>query len=344
MGLSPFFNLRNEATPALLELLCKTTLGTNGAQYKHLDTTNRIAEADKPLFLSLERNNKVLGNITFCRRNDDWYIRYFAFSSLFQASSHETLKSKRSTLLKNELEHFFVDAFKGKYNDGKPIQSMYAYIDPKNSRSKWMSEQFGFNTIAQLVTQSYSRLYPKPSKRLRKINDWELFEPLVIKQFGQSSYFNIIHSKNPPFYVIYDDKNDVIAFSKINTVNWEIVRLPGKFGGILSQLIPLIPFLNKLIQPNLHTFLVPEIVYCKNNNAVLFDELFSGILAAEKRNVILWWTDENDPPYLAIKKHIKWGLLNTLIGVSKVDVVQRKHPANKESYTKPMFVSAWDLI
>ena len=62
MGLSKRFTIRNEATPELLELLGRVTLGKNGAMYKHLDTPTRIHEADNPLFVSLERDGKVQGN------------------------------------------------------------------------------------------------------------------------------------------------------------------------------------------------------------------------------------------------------------------------------------------
>ena len=63
MGLSSRFTIRKEASPALLDLLEKTVLGTNGACYRHLDTRSRILEADNPLFVSLERDGKVQGNI-----------------------------------------------------------------------------------------------------------------------------------------------------------------------------------------------------------------------------------------------------------------------------------------
>ena len=51
MALSSIFKLRTSATPALLALLTNTTLGTNGAMYRHLDTPTRILEADNPLFI-----------------------------------------------------------------------------------------------------------------------------------------------------------------------------------------------------------------------------------------------------------------------------------------------------
>ena len=52
MGLSNRYTIRREASPALIDLLTQTTLGTNGARYKHLDTPTRILEADNPLFIS----------------------------------------------------------------------------------------------------------------------------------------------------------------------------------------------------------------------------------------------------------------------------------------------------
>ena len=52
----------------LIKLLSNTELGTNGARYVHLDTEVRIKEADNPWSFSLERNGRIIGNVTFCVR------------------------------------------------------------------------------------------------------------------------------------------------------------------------------------------------------------------------------------------------------------------------------------
>lgn len=343
MALSSIFKLRQEVTPALLELLNNTTLGTNGAKYRHLDTTSRILKADNPLFLSIERNEKVIGNATFCQRDKFWYIRYFAFHSFAQAGNKKKKNDRSNSFLKRELNQFFDEVFEGKYSD-VPIESMYAYIDPRNDRSKWMSKNFGFNVISQLATQSFSRFYPKFSTRLEIITDWELLKPLVEKEFSEHAYFFTTHAQKSPFYVLKDNAGAILAFTRVTKVNWEIVRLPGKFGGLLTKIIPFIPFLNKLIKPKKHTFLVPEIVVVKDNNTALLNELFSGILAVEKLNLLLWWIDKQDPLYISIKDKIKWGFFNKLIGVNPVDVVERRNPTSKAISKGPVFVTAFDMV
>ena len=343
MALSPIFKIRKEATPGLLELLTSTTLGTNGAKYKHLDTRSRILEADDPIFLSMERNEKVIGNVTFCRRGSFWYIRYFAFSSFAQAGTTKKTQDKSNSFLKRELNQFFDEVFVGKHSE-EPVYSMYAYIDPKNDRSKWMSENFGFSVIAQLATQSYSRISPKASERLSIVHDWKEIRPLVEQKYGKHHYFFTTHAEKPPFYVLKDEKGEILAFTRTTTVHWEIVRLSGKWGGVLTKMIPYLPFLNRLIKPKAHTFLVPEIVYVRDNDPKILDELFSGILNKEGLNLILWWIDSKDPLYTSVKDKVNWGLLNKIIGVAPVDVVERTTLKSSERNTNPVFVTAYDMV
>lgn len=343
MALSSIFKIRKEATPALLELLNNTTLGTNGAKYRHLDTTSRILEADNPLFLSMERNDKVIGNATFCQRDKFWYVRYFAFHSFAQAGKKKKKTEKSNSFLKRELNQFFDEVFEGKHSE-EPVESMYAYIDPKNDRSKWMSENFGFKIISQLATQSFSRFYPKLSTRVEISHDWDSIKKIVENQYGQHNYFFTKHAKKAPFYILKDENGAIEAFARITKVNWEIVRLPGKMGGILTKIIPIVPFLNKLIKPKNHIFLVPEIVFSKDNNPKLIEELFSSILAKEKCNLILWWIDETDPLYISIKNKINWGFFNKLIGVNPVDVVERRNSTSKVISNGPVFVTAFDMV
>ena len=73
----------------LIELLSGVELGTNGAKYVHLDIKERIKQADNPLSFSLERNNRLIANITFCVREKGYYLRYFAFASAFQSRGNK---------------------------------------------------------------------------------------------------------------------------------------------------------------------------------------------------------------------------------------------------------------
>jgi hypothetical protein len=333
--------LRQSPTEELLDLLDETVLGTSGARYRHLDTRDRVFSADSPLFLTLERTKKVLANLTFCRRDTAWYIRFFAFHGAFQSKGEIHSSEKREGLLKNELSQFFEDALTGKL-EGERIDLFYAYIDPRNERSKWMSENFGFRVAGHLVTQSFSRIYPKASKKLQKIEDWNLVSNQIRSEFSRYTLYDEAHISTPPFYVLLDEHGEHIAGAHVMTVRWQIERLPGKFGAVMTKIIPAIPFLRKLIQPKNHQFIVPDCVWSKQNDPMLLQELFSAILHEEKLNLILWWTDEQDALFQSVKNKVRWGMFHKLVGAAPVDVVVLEK--EKQDITAPFFVKAWDMV
>jgi hypothetical protein len=344
MPLSSRFTIRYEATPALLDLLTQTTLGTNGARYRHLDTRTRIFEADNPLFLSVERDGKVQGNVTFCRRKDHWYIRYFAFSGQKQASRNGQHADKGKSRLKQEIASFYQEVFEGKY--GEAPDSLYAYIDPKNERSKWMAEQFGFRIEGQLMTQTFSRSKPKVNPKVRILTDKELIETKLAKVRENHAYYVETHENSPIFYGMFDENEQLIAFAKTTRANWVIERLPGVFGGLFTKLIPMIPGLRRIIKPKDHRFVVPEAVSVKNNDPELLSEFFEGILHHEQRNVILWWIDRREPLWRDTKNEVNWGMLHKLTSQTPVDIVVLRKSCLMldELKSKPIFVAGWDMV
>lgn len=335
----PSFKIREKETPEIIELLESVTLGTNGAHYRHLDTAERIKESDNPLFLSMERNNNVISNVTFCRRGSDWYVRYFAFSPKLQSTGVK--KSKGTSLLKKELEDYFQSSLNGE-NEKGTVDSFYAYIDPKNEKSLWMSQTFGFETVGEIATQTFSRVNPNGSARVHKSEDRKEAEGLIKNHFSHYQYFYTTQSSKPPFYFMKDESGEIIAFAKVSISTWEIKRLPGKAGRLLTKIIPFIPGLNRLIRPKRNACVVPETVIVKDNNPELLTELFQGILKLEDKNLILWWTDVNDNLYSEVKDKVKWGMLHKVIGVSKANIVQRSN--TKSTSNQPFYTSGFDFI
>ena len=344
MGLSQRFTIRKEATPELLNLLKKTTLGTNGACYRHLDTETRIFEADNPLFVSLERDGHVQGNVTFCNRDSRWYVRYFAFSGQKQASKNVNRIAKSRSRLKEEIADFYDEVFDGKH--GPAPDAFYAYIDPANERSKWMAEQFGFRTESQIVTQSFSRKKIRGNHNVRLVTDQEAIDKILCEIKKTHAYFVEEHAKRGPFYGLYDDNDELIAFTKVTRVNWVIKRLPGMLGGLFTRLLPFTPGICKIIKPENHQFLVPESVWVKDHHPKALTQLFEGVLAVEKRNMIIWWVDRRDSLWRDVKNHMNWGLVHKMTPQTIVDVVVlRKNPLKlDELRNKPVFVAGWDMV
>lgn len=337
MKTHPLFTLSESTSEQLFDLLDGTILGTNGAKYRHLDTRDKMAQCDRLLHLSLVRKERLLGSISFCRREPDWYIRYFAFASVMQGKG--TIRSDRSGLLKSELQRFFNDVLEDE--SGKVVQSFYAYIDPKNTRSLWMSENFGFCTVGKISTQTFSRVYPRRSQNLQICEDWDDVKAEVESNYNTFAFYTAVQSEKGPFYVIRNEKGEIIAGCRFYTAHWQIERLPGRFGSLLTNLIPWIPGIRRILQPAHHAFIVPEAVFVKDNEPKLLEALFEGMLAAEGRNLLLWWTDERNPIYQHVKEKVRWGLSHRLMGVHQANVVVRGKMPRED---QPVYCVGLDFI
>ena len=340
---SSLFKLRKEPSKEVVELLGNTTLGSNGALYQHLNTEERINNLDDPLHLTLQRHEKVLGNVTFCRRNGQWYIRYFAFQSLLQSGGKKRSKASGKSKIKENLKRFFEDTLMNGF-EGENVSEFYAYVDPQNVKSLWLTEELGFSTIREIELRTFSRVSPKKHLNILKSNDWDLVPNSILDKLQAKAYFFLNQFKKGKFYIHRNEAQEIVCFAKITKADWKIHRLPGKLGGFLKKVIPFIPGVNRIIRPKKHSFIVPEAVYIKNNDPKLLTEFFSSILAIENRNLILWWADPKEEIYSAVSNKMKWGILNSLVGVNRVNVIS-KTTTNKKSNPKQTFhISGEDMV
>jgi hypothetical protein len=329
------FEQTDHISPDLISLFENTVLGTNGAKYKHLDVAQSVAHTDHPLSFSLRRREQLIANITFCKRPFGLYLRYFAFDKRFQSKGKARMNPKSQ--IKQEIETVF-QQITAEYPGADNY--CYAYIDAKNIRSKWMSETFGFQTKAYLATQSFSRIWPKANPTLKEERmSSELFETIEKNYRHYTAYFTHFFEKGS-VYSIFNQNGERLAFAQFHKVRWEIQRLPGKLGGLQVKLLPYLPFINKLIQPKAHSFLVPEVVCNPSGNIADVQRLFEAVLAKEQHHSLLWWNDTRAALYQKAQEKFSWGLLHKIIGVSKVDVVVRGDFEPKE----PIFIAAFDMV
>jgi hypothetical protein len=335
---SPFV-IREEPTESIIALLKSVTLGTNGAKYRHLNTEERLAQLYRPLYFTLERHERALGNITLCRRPCGWYVRYFAFDQLFQTGSPINASSG-SGGLKKRINQFFEAAEQGDFEGLSDL--LYAYIDPKNQRSLFISRNFGFQTVAKIATQTFSRVTPRESSRVRKIENTDELNALIRANFSNRPFFFDHHTFNDsPFYGLYL-KEELVAVTKIHHANWVIEQLPGKKGKLLTKMVPYVPGLRRILKPASHQFIVVDTVWSKENDAGNVEELLSAVLALENRNLIIWWVDQQDGLYSAVKQTVQWGLLHRLNGVHEVDLVVRS--SKKLNINSPTYTTGVDFI
>jgi hypothetical protein len=304
-----------------------------------LNTEERLKQLYHPIYLTLERNGRALANITCCRRPFGWYVRYFAFDQLFQGSNH-VKASKGQGGLKSKINAFFESVERGEW--GTPPPFFYAYIDPRNERSLLLSKGFGFKTVRKMATQTFSRVNPRRSDAVKRLEDQEYIKELCSKHFANQSLFFDFHTLNAsPFYGLYK-AGELVAFAKIHPADWVIEQLPGRNGKLLTKMVPYIPGLRKVLKPNSHQFLVVDTVWCEEGNPHYLEELLSGLLYEEGRNLAIWWVDKQDSLYCAIQNQIQWGLLHRINGVHDVDLVVRS-PHSVE-FEKSTYVTGIDFV
>lgn len=336
-GIQPPFSTHDSPSKETIDLLSSVTLGSNGARYRHIGIENRINQLHNPLYLNLTLRNKPIANVTFCKRQKDWYVRYFAFDQLFQSAPTKKQKSRGKGKLNQQLNDFFSNAIE---SENEP-SLFYAYIDPRNDRSLWMSETFGFTSISKIATQTYSSLNPK-NRGVRKLKDKRMIKNLVNNQFGGRPFYHPYQTFNDsPFYVL-EENGEIVAFAKSHKAEWVIEQLPGRRGKTLKNIIPFIPVVNKIIRPNAHQFSAIDSVWVKGNDPKYFESLAQGVLVEDNHKVLHWWVDQKEPLWNSLKDKVNWGLLHKINGVHLVNLVVRSKEKNE--LDKAAYISAFDFI
>ncbi|MCH2235793.1 MAG: hypothetical protein MK078_16250 [Crocinitomicaceae bacterium] len=340
------------APEEVVELLEKTYIGTNGAQYQLLNTKDRIKHLLNPTFFFLLRNGKAIGNITICKRpirinktkTESFYIRYFAFDALFQGSE----KPSRG---QNKLHLYFEQLFNStnlnlEYNNGE--KSIYwAFIDPENQRSFKMREKFGFEEVGEFKTFIYQRFFPKESEHVRLIKSGELETCINHSKLFYADYnFYSQHRISEENYYVFEKDGKIKAGIKAFPSAWKIKSLPGKNGELLKTILPFIPISRRLINLKKHRFLATEGLWFDNEmNSNEIEEFLSGILKLTNHYSLFLWEDQKA---FAIKGlNIRWGIMAKIKQDNPIKIIAKLNnyssSAIEELKASPKYLSGFDM-
>lgn len=330
--LSAIFKHQLRHNDAILALLTETTIGTNGAKYRHLHTANKIDDLHQPHYFTLFRHEKAVANITICERPisvgdkfiNTFYLRYFAFARSFQTKHKVTSKSKSSVLYTFARELLATSNLNIDEPQFNP-KIFWAIIDPENDRSLQMGDRFGFKTIVKIKTLAFSRVKLRNTPQVTRLTEAEKPEVLqLIRHFyeGYNSRSEVHLFKHNHFFV-FKDKGEILAGIQANPVAWRIDAFPGKFGKLLVKVIPYVPFVNRIINPANHQFLATEGLFWKKGHENQIDKLLEGVLHLQKCHSMLLWTDERDERVISVLQKTKLGLLQKLKADNTVNLVAK---------------------
>jgi len=361
-------NIEVETTPGneLLEHMYSTVLGQpGGMRYKHTDLEDRLNSGKEDYFLFLRKSGKMLGSVGFCGKptvtagfeHDSWLIRYFSIKAPLSVmakkrKTREELKdeNKRSTVLGRFIQPVFADP--ARLRDGKTgtdqASIIFAIIDRTNLRSMNFSAQMGLDTIGTLAAFSFSRLRPRRSGRIERVEEEQQEDILKqIREYYRS--YTLFYSdsifKNNDYYIIREE-GKMVAGLQIYQVTWNIVDFGGRLTNMLAGLFSHIPRLKKRIKKDEISFLAFDAIYCEPGREKVLYELMEGVLERSNHTIGMMMMDLESDLYAIFLNKKKLGVLHKVLGTSFADIrvrfIQIPEEVKQTFLNQPTYIPTYD--
>ncbi|MEM6376680.1 MAG: GNAT family N-acetyltransferase [Bacteroidota bacterium] len=337
--------IRQDVPPEIVDFLRSVLMGTEGAMYEHLDVEKRIAHIKSPYLAYATKEDSLVACMLMSRVEslqkaiplDSYYIRYF--------SAHPDFKGQGIT---KRLSAVFIRAFQAQLPENTLL---YAAMEGGNKRSISIVEKVGFTSKKPVQTFGFSRFFPKGNPKIEQLlNPGDRAVMLdLLSQFYQN--YTIHHHQNifqnDQYYVIRENGKIVAGLQMHRTV-WRIRGMPGWKGKVLLNVVPKIPVLNKMMNPNWFEFITFEGIYYQPGKEAKLFSLMEGLLAQEKLKTAIFWLAGDSPVSSMLRKKAKLGIIHALVkdSVTYMTFNGKGLQPEVEKILKecPPYISSFDFI
>ena len=324
----------------IVNLLKRTTYGTSGSKYQHTGQEVKLANLKNPIFFTLKNKKDVIGFYCVCEREImvgtenylGYYGRYLVVDERFQGNNYGML------LKKVAVDYVETNAVSPSI--------FYSYIEENNTRSLNISKTLGFESVSILETIIFSRLYPRKNVNISRLNSTEL-PTIIFKLKSQNSttilrtFENINYQDN---YFVIKEKGVIVAGLQANPVRWKIKEMEGISGKILLKILPHIPILKRLINPEKYDFLAIEGIFIEAGYEEYLYDLLEGVLHHLNMTSALIQLDSKSLILNLLKEKGDLGLLNRLKKDVKTQVMIKTINCDKSAITAgEVYVSSFDF-
>ncbi len=347
-----YLNIQQKPSPQIKNLLKSNVIGTPGLSmlYQHRGVEQKLQDIAKPHFITVQRNDDVMGTCCFCEREfhgiTGFYIRYFAFKSNFRIKFIPIVKNKQKvSLIRNEVKALLDGT--GLLNNIQTGFFHYAYVDPRNPRSANICEEFGFVPIRKYTTRIFSRIFPRQYPNL-KIKETaassEKIRRLLSNFYRDYNHFNV-ENLNRTYYYVENDAGEIIAGVQINIDAWQVLTLPGKYGKMFLAIFNNTPLLSRLLSQQFN-FLAVEGIYCLTGYEQVFEKLLEKLLFQFKVHTAIMVVDSASSLNNIVSK-IDLGWLAKLSPEVYGNIIVRHYQLSDDFIAKeksrPCYISVHDV-
>ena len=289
--------VKSVADTEAITLLTNTVYGTSGILYKQTGQAQKLNQLANPFFFHLYISEILQGIYCLDHRLvtypfgtiNAFYGRYLAIHASAQGKGF-------GRLLKTSAVNYITETIHSPY-------LFYSFIEEKNTRSLSLSKQTNFESVAQLKTFVFRSLNPKADTRLQRISQAELpkiksFLAAYYADYGLVNFDKIGYQGN---YFTLTVGGQVVGGVQANPVTWKFSQMPNWTGWFLMNVLPSLPYLKRLFQPN-YSFLALEGIYLATGHEHLLSVILESVLAYFNLNSALFEVDCKDKritPFLA---------------------------------------------
>ncbi|GCC53464.1 N-acetyltransferase [Chryseotalea sanaruensis] len=347
-----YLTIQQTPTNQIENLLKANVIGTPGLSmlYQHMGVDLKLYNIAKPHFITVKRNEKVIGTCCFCERDFQgsagFYVRYFAFVNEFRIKGIPYPKNKEKTsIIRSEIKallngsDFNVNAQSNFFH--------YAYVDPRNPRSANVCEEFGFVPIRKYTTRVFSRIFPKRhlDLEIKEINSSSDKIKKLLENFYKDYNHFSCENLDKTYYYVENGAGKVIAGVQVNADAWRVLSLPGKYGKVLLKAFGVTLFLSRLLSKHFN-FLAVEGIYFTAGHEHVFEKLLEKLLYQYKLHTAIMVVDNNSQLYEFTNK-IDLGWLAKLSPEVHGDVIVRYQTLSDNfiatDKAKPCYISVHDV-
>lgn len=337
------FSIEHEAAEDVIELIAATKYGVDGGlRYSHQNTRQRIANLHDPDFLVIRKEGKAIGTSTYCKRPLELagnsctghYIRYFSV-----AAEHRG-KRTGSIMMQHADEH---------YRKSTNPAVFYAYIELENIRSLKVSDAHHLHRLGKFETVFFSRFFPKAHASARRIQatEKEALQEKLNHEYRNHAFVHWNRLFTDDNYYVLEENGEIVAGVQVNPVGWVFEQVPGFSGWFLLNVLPKIPILGRLFNPNDFRFTAFEGIYCPEGNEQYLVQLMEHVLHAHGHYTGMLWLDRRDPMLQRIKSYGKLGLMGKVQSSPPASIVCEFSNIPQEDIPtwmeRPAYISAFDL-
>lgn len=337
--------IRQNVPQEIIDFLKTVRFGTEGAIYEHLGTEDRVAHIRSPYLAYATKADQLVACMLMSRVEslqsglplDSYYIRYF--------SAHPDFKGQGIT---KRLSAVFIEAFQAQLPDNTLL---YAAMEGGNKRSVSIVEKVGFTSKKPVQTFGFSRFFPKKNPTIKQLLAEE--ERAEMRALLNSFYqdYTIFHQQNifqKDQYYVLREEGKIVAGVQVHKTVWRIQNMPGWTGKILLNVVPRLPLLNKMINPNWFEFITFEGIYYQEGKEAQLFALMEGLLAQENLKTAIFWLAADSPITKMLNEKAKLGIIHALVKdtVSYMTFNGKALSAEAQEALEqsPPYISSFDFI